>query len=86
MQSEKLHNDTVTFSVGLEGLNVLPGQVFEVSDEMRLGTRIAGRIVGALVDARRSSDQTVVLPPGANNKVSVVMKDGTIETSRYCQV
>lgn len=85
MQSEKLHNDTVTFSVGLEGLNVLPGQVFEVSDEMRLGTRIAGRIVGALVD-RVVADQTVVLPPGANNKVSVVMKDGTIETSSISSV
>lgn len=85
MQSEKLHNDTVTFSVGLEGLNVLPGQVFEVSDEMRLGTRIAGRIVGALVD-RVVADQTVVLPPGANNKVSVVMKDGTIETSSIVNV
>ena len=79
MQSEKLHDDTVTFSVGLEGLNVLPGQVFEVSDEMRIGTRLAGRIVGArrgFVDL----DQTATLPSGSNNKLSVVLKDGTIET------
>ena len=79
MQSEKLHDDTVTFSVGLEGLNVLPGQVFEVSDEMRLGTRLAGRIVGARVGFV-DLDQTATLPSGSNNKLSVVMKDGSVET------
>jgi len=79
MQSEKLHDETVAFSVGLEGLNVLPGQIFEVSDEMRLGTRLAGRIVGAdlgFVDL----DQTATLPAGLNNKLTVVMPDGTVET------
>lgn len=79
MQSEAVHDDTVNFSVGLEGLNVLPGQIFEVSDEMRLSTRLAGRVLGArkeFVDV----DQNVVLPSGANDKISVVMKDGTIET------
>ena len=79
MESEKLHDETVAFSVGLEGLNVLPGQVFEVSDEMRLGVRLAGRIVGAgegFVDI----DQTAVMPSGSNNKLTVVMADGTIET------
>jgi hypothetical protein len=79
MQSEKLHDDTVTFSVGLEGLNVLPGQVFEVSDEMRIGTRLAGRIVGARVGFV-DLDQTATLPSGSNNKLSVVMKDGSVET------
>jgi len=79
LQSEKLNDDTVTFSVGLEGLNVLPGQIFEVSDEMRIGTRFAGRIVGArlgFVDL----DQPVVVPNGPNKKLTVVMKDGTLET------
>ena len=79
LYSETVHDDTVNFSVGLEGLNVLPGQIFEVSDEMRLSTRLAGRIVGArreFVDL----DQPPVMPSGANDKISVVMKDGTIET------
>lgn len=83
MQSEKLHDETVTFSVGLEGLNVLPGQVFEVSDEMRFGTRLAGRIVGVSNDSTPPFvriDQTASLPSGTNNKLTVVMKDGTIET------
>ncbi len=85
LQSEAVHDDTVNFSVGLEGLNVLPGQIFEVSDEMRLATRLAGRIVGArkeFVDL----DQPAVLPSGGNDKLSVVMKDGTIETVAIASV
>lgn len=85
LESEKLHDDTVTFSVGLEGLNVLPGQIFEVSDEMRLGTRLAGRIVGARVDLV-DLEQPAVLPTGTNNKLSVVMKDGTVEVAPIASV
>ena len=89
MQSEKLHDETVTFSVGLEGLNVLPGQMFEVSDEMRFGTRLAGRIVGVSNDSTPPFvriDQTASLPSGTNNKLTVVMKDGTVETKDIASV
>jgi predicted phage tail protein len=89
MQSEKLHDETVTFSVGLEGLNVLPGQMFEVSDEMRFGTRLAGRIVGVSNDSTPPFvriDQTASLPSGSNNKLTVVMKDGTVETRDIASV
>jgi len=89
MQSEKLHDETVTFSVGLEGLNVLPGQMFEVSDEMRFGTRLAGRIVGVSNDSTPPFvriDQTASLPSGTNNKLTVVMKDGTLETRDIASV
>ncbi len=79
MQSEKLHDETISFAVGLEGLNVLPGQVFEVSDEMRLGVRLAGRIVGA-EEGFVNIDQTASMPSGSNNKLTVVMSDGTVET------
>lgn len=85
MQSEKLHDETITFSVGLEGLNVLPGQVFEVSDEMRLATRLAGRIVGATRDFV-NLDQTAVLPSGSSNKLTVVMADGTVEAQAIASV
>ena len=89
MQSEKLHDETVTFSVGLEGLNVLPGQVFEVSDEMRFGTRLAGRIVGVSNDSTPPFvriDQTASLPSASGNKLTVVMKDGTVETRDIANV
>ena len=85
MQSEKLHDDTVTFSVGLEGLNVLPGQMFEISDEMRLGTRFAGRIVSARIGFV-DLDQTATLPSGSSHQLTVVMPDGTLETKTIASV
>ena len=85
MQSEKLHDDTVTFSVGLEGLNVLPGQVFEISDEMRVGVRLAGRIVGARLNFV-DLDQDITANISTGNSLSVVMTDGTIETSTITSI
>ena len=40
MKSEELDASTVTFSVGLDGVFVLPGQVFAVQDELRAGARL----------------------------------------------
>ena len=77
MQSEKLHDETISFSVGIEGLNVLPGQVFEVSDEMRQKVRMAGRITGA---TKTFIDIDQAVPSGSNAKITVVMRDGTLET------
>ena len=78
MQSEKLHDETISFAVGIEGLNVLPGQVFEVSDQMRQAVRMAGRIVGA---TKTFVDIDQAVPSGSNAKITVVMRDGTLETS-----
>ena len=78
MASEELEGETITFSVGLEGLNVLPGQIFAVSDAMRQGARLAGRIVGA----KRSkiiADQNVSSPTGSNDQLTVVLPDGRVQ-------
>ena len=50
MASEEIEGETVTFSVGLEGLMVLPGQVFAVSDAMRQGARLGGRVLLDTID------------------------------------
>ena len=50
MASEETEGETVTFSVGLEGLMVLPGQVFAVSDAMRQGARLGGRVLLDTID------------------------------------
>lgn len=44
LASEETEGETVTFSVGLEGLMVMPGQIFAVSDAMRQGARLGGRV------------------------------------------
>jgi hypothetical protein len=78
MTSEELDGETVNFSVGIEGLNVLPGQIFAVSDAMRQGARLAGRIVGA--DRNKViADQNVSSPPGNNDQITVVLPDGRVQ-------
>lgn len=78
LTSEQLEGETVTFSVGLEGLNVLPGQVFAVSDAMRQGSRLAGRVVGA-TKTRIVVDQNVSSLPGSNDQLNVVLPDGRVQ-------
>lgn len=78
MTSEELDGETVNFSVGIEGLNVLPGQIFAVSDAMRQGARLAGRIVGA--DKNKViADQAVSSLPGSNDQITVVLPDGRVQ-------
>ena len=78
MTSEELDGETVTFSVGLEGLNVLPGQIFAVSDAMRQGARLAGRIVKGR-RSRITVDQDVSSPPGSDDQLTVVLPDGRVQ-------
>ena len=78
MTSEELEGETITFSVGLEGLNVLPGQIFAVSDAMRQGARLAGRIVGA-DKTKIIADQNVSSLDGSNDQLTVVLPDGRVQ-------
>ena len=78
MTSEEIEGETITFSVGLEGLNVLPGQIFAVSDAMRQGARLAGRIVGAN-KKKIIADQNVSSLPGSNDQLTVVLPDGRVQ-------
>lgn len=78
MTSEEIEGETITFSVGLEGLNVLPGQIFAVSDAMRQGSRLAGRIVGA-DKTKIIADQNVSSLPGSNDQLTVVLPDGRVQ-------
>ncbi len=79
MKSEEIEGETVSFAVGLEGLNVLPGQVFAVADSMRQGARISGRIVGATVDAV-FTDAAITSPSGTSDQLTVVLPDGRVQT------
>lgn len=44
LYSENLETETVTFSVGLDALNCMPGDVIQVADANRAGRRNSGRI------------------------------------------
>lgn len=44
LETERLEKQTVSFSVGREGIKHLPGDIIEVADNDYAGTRIGGRI------------------------------------------
>ncbi|MBN5137732.1 host specificity protein J [Stenotrophomonas maltophilia] len=47
LYSENLETETVTFAVGLDALNCMPGDVIQVADANRAGRRNSGRISAA---------------------------------------
>ena len=84
MKSEELDGSTVTFSVGLEGALVFPGQVFAVQDELRAGVRLSGRIFGTstVFDDNTTivADQEITLPDGDNLTLTCVLRNGEVES------
>ena len=85
MASEELDGETITFSTGLQGAIVLPGQVFAVADEMRQGARIAGRC-SAATTTTVTADITVTLPGGSSHTLTATLPDGTVETKTISSV
>lgn len=77
--TEKLDQDVVAFSTGLQGAVVRPGEIFAVADELRQGTRISGRIASATTSSV-VADQSLTLPAGNNPKLTCLLPDGTVET------
>lgn len=78
--SENLETETVTFKVGLSGVLVSPGDVFNVSNAYRAGRRMGGRI-SAYTDDSVTVDQ---LPEdiGPGDTIKVMLATGRISDSR----
>jgi len=82
MAAEELDQAVISFSTGLEGVAVFPGQVFAVADEMKQGARASGRVTSAstteiTVDQSYwSTDADFVNP-----QLTCVMPDGDTETN-----
>lgn len=65
IQTEKLLTETVSFQVGLEGLYIRPGDVFNVYDNFRNNRSQGGRVLG--FNSTRNTltlDRPVVIDPG----------------------
>ena len=77
--SEEIDGEVVTFTTGLQGAVVFPGQVFAVADEMRQGVRLAGRVSAATTSAI-TLDQTATLTGGGGDQLTCTLPDGSVET------
>jgi len=78
MTSEELDGEVVSFSTGLQGAVVLPGQVFAVADEMRAGARLSGRVASATTTSI-TTDQAITLS-GTGLQLTCTLPNGTVET------
>jgi hypothetical protein len=84
LKTEELDASTVTFSVGLEGALVFPGQVFAIQDELRAAVRLSGRISSSTTTTI-VADQSITLPVGSPT-LTCVVNDGTIESRAISSV
>ena len=81
MAIEELDKGVVSFSTGLEGVAVFPGQVFAIADDMKQGVRASGRVTSAstsviTVDQGYWSTDADFLDP----TLTCVMPDGDTES------
>lgn len=85
LKSEQLETRTVTFRTGLEGFNLLVGEVIEVSDELLAGRANGGRITA--VDSTLKGvtvDREAVIK--VNDFISVNAKDGVSQRRKVVAV
>ena len=78
--TESLETDTVTFSTGLDGLAIAPGEVIQVSDPVRSGDRLGGRLQAATTSAF-TLDASVTIDSTSVYTLFAMMPDGTVESS-----
>lgn len=76
--AEELDREVISFSTGLDGVAVFPGQVFAVADEMRQGARLAGRVSSATTTTV-TCDQTITLPSGTDHEIRITHPNGDNE-------
>lgn len=85
LYSEAYETETVTFKTGLDGILVRPGQVINVQDKDRAGTRRGGRVVSATTTVL-TVDQAFTKTTGVTYTLSAMMPDGTVDTSTVTTV
>jgi predicted phage tail protein len=75
--SENLETETITFKVGLAGVLVSPGDVFNVSNANRAGKRMGGRISAFTEDSVTVDQMPIDVVPG--DTLKVMLSTGRIE-------
>ena len=85
--SEEQESEVINFSTSMDaGAIVRPGSIIAVNDPVRQGDRRSGRIAAATTTQITVDDTTDLFSfGGSNQKVSVIMPDGTVE-KKACTV
>lgn len=79
--SENFLTETCTFTTTSDaGVMVKPGMIISISDPVRSGTRLAGRIASGTTAQQIYVDDITGISHSAGAKLSVVLPNGTMET------
>ena len=79
LYSEQYEGETCTFATSIDaGVMVRPGQIIDISDPMRAGSRRGGRIAAATTTAITVDNNDGL--PASGGSLSVILPDGTVET------
>lgn len=80
LYSEQYESEVISFTASIDaGVVVRPGQIIEVADPVRAGTRRGGRIVSATTSSITVDDATG-LALGASTTLSVILPTGTVQS------
>lgn len=91
--SELYEREQVSFTVGLDSMLVMPGDIIQITDPNRLASptnagdesdRLGGRLLGATASVLKL-DSPVTLLVGEIYKLSVLLPDGTVE-DQQCHI
>lgn len=77
--SEQNETETVTFRVGMDALYSSPGDIIQIADANRAGTRFGGRLIAAST-TQVQLDSPITIEPLLVYTLSCVLPDGTVET------
>ena len=78
--TERMETEIVSFKTGLEGAHLYPGAVINTQDYARSGKRLGGRIISSTTTAV-TIDAEIEIESGKSYTISVVLPDGSIESS-----
>ncbi len=78
--TERMETDTVTFSTGLDGLSIAPGEIIQTSDPVRSGDRLGGRLQAATT-TDFTIDNSVTIDGALVYTLWAIMPNGSVESS-----
>lgn len=79
--SERLETETVNFKAGMDAAMVYPGAVIQTQDSFRSGKRFGGRLLSGSSTTELNLDSSIEIELGKTYELSIVLSDGSVETT-----
>lgn len=79
--SERLETETVNFKAGMDAARIYPGAVIQTQDSFRSGKRFGGRLLSGSSTTELNLDSSVDIELGKTYELSIVLSNGTVETT-----